>query len=249
MSKKNKVIPSSFSRAEDFGKCPLFFKYRHIDKIPDPRPELPEGQEYPNDRGIRIHTMAENVIKNPNLRIPDELALFDKRFETLRIMYKAKKCAPEVRLATRSDWTKSGFKEFDVTAWRGVIDALVMLSKHRAVVIDFKTGKKSGNEGKHYQQVAEYALTLALRNDNIQHFSLELWYLDSGEVSHYDATRSEILGTFQAVKNRHAKVNEAEYFYPTPTEYACRFCPYKTGLVGRGKKAYAGTGHCKKNVI
>ncbi len=250
MAKKAKS--SSFSRASDFEKCPLFFKYRHIDKIEDPRPKIP-GAEHPLDRGTRLHTLAENYVQTPRMKCPPELEQFKDRLDKLRILYERGWVALEERLAFDKTWNEVEYLDFENVIYRMVADVRIRPSKDKIIAIDYKTGKKDGNEVKHHDQCMEYATSYALVNQEIQEFTIQLWYFDQplsvGNPTIKVFTREQVLANFPKMRERHTKVIDAELFPAHPSMFACRFCPYKAGLVGRGKKAYAGTGHCRRNVV
>ena len=72
-----------------------------------------------------------------------------------------------------------------------------MAHRHHHVVIDYKTGKRWGNEVKHAQQTQLYALGTALRYDEIQNVYTELWYLDLDELVSMSMTRSQALTILQ----------------------------------------------------
>ena len=246
-----KAKSSSFSRASDFEKCPLFFKYRHIDKIPDPRP-TDSSVESPLDRGSRIHTMAENYVQNYKLPLPLELQGFEERFIKLRKLHKAGMVTLEEPVAFNKTWNRCSPTDFDNCIYRMVADVVIRPSKHSIIIIDHKTGKKHGNEVKHHDQCMEYATSFALVEPEVQEFTLQLWYLDQpqevGNPTIKEFDREKVLLNFDKMRKRHTNVIETEMFPAHPSQFACRFCPYKAGTVGSGKRAYPGTGHCRRNV-
>ena len=252
MSQLNKVKSTSFSRTSDYEKCPLFFKYRHIDKIKDPAPPLPEGVEYPMERGTRIHKLAEDYVQNSMLRLPEELAHHERGFAALRKAYEQEMVTLEMPLAFDKNWRLSAGDDFENTTYRMVADVAVQPTPDRLLIIDHKTGKKQGNEVKHHRQLMEYAVCFNIVAPQIQIFDMQIWYLDLPEGENVMAktfTRSQVVNAFTPMRERHNKVLEATIFPAHPSQFACRFCPYKSGMVGRGKRAYPGTGHCRKNVV
>ena len=250
--KKEFATSSSFSRAMDYEKCPLFFKYRHLDKIPDPAPQLLDknGQpmERPMERGSRIHTLAENYVMNPRITLPEELEKFAKEFNALQQMYQANMMTPEVQFAFNRDWKQVGYRDWDNAVYRAIIDILAQINDNRVLICDIKTGKKEGNEIKHHEQCMEYAVCVALTDPEVHIFDVEVWYIDHGEKLRNQFTRRQVLQGFQNMKDRHQDVLDARLFPAKPNKFACMFCPYKAGTVGFKKLAYPGTGHCRSNV-
>jgi len=242
---------SSFSRASDYEKCPLFFKYRHIDKIPDPRPEIP-GLEHPLDRGSRLHDLAERYVDGRLRRLPEELMDFKERFDKLKTLYGRGIVSLEEKLAFNVAWQPVEYFDKQVI-YRMIADFVIRPNAEQIVIGDLKSGAKDGNEIKHHDQCMEYATGYALTEPEVQEFTLQLWYLDqpqnAGNPTIKVFTRRQVLANFPRMKERHTKVIEAELFPAHPSQHACRFCPYKAGTVGRGKRAYGGTGHCRRNVV
>ena len=245
------VKSTSFSRAGDFEKCPLQFKLKHIDKIKDPAPPLPEGQEYPMERGTRIHTLAENFVMNDQMRLPDELRHHERRLRHLQHLYKLGMVECEQGLGFDENWNQVSPTDWANCRYRMVADVVVRPRDELIMIVDHKTGKKDGNEIKHHAQLMEYAVCFALIDPSIQLFYPQIWYIDLPEGENTlmkNMTRQQVLRAFPRIKERHRKLLEAKLFPAHPSQFACRFCPYKAGMVGRGKKAYPGTGHCRRNV-
>lgn len=115
-------------------------------------------------------------------------------------------------------------------AWlRLKLDAMVMHSKTVATVIDFKTGKKFGNEIKHGEQLQLYALTTFLRYPELEEVYAELWYLDQpegGNVTSKRYTRQQALMFKPAWTKRGVKITEATDFPPNPNKFSCQWCQY-----------------------
>ena len=127
----------------------------------------------------------------------------------------------------------------DKDAWARIkLDAFVRLSKTHAVVIDYKTGKKFGNEIKHAEQTQLYQLAAFLRYPELETIDVELWYTDQDDLTHMKYTRSQGMRFFQNFNQRGIAMTSAEEFPPSPNVFACKWCPY-------GPR---GTGDCDKGV-
>jgi CRISPR/Cas system-associated exonuclease Cas4 (RecB family) len=246
------VKSTSFSRASDYEKCKLQFKLKHIDKIPDPAPPLPEGQEYPMERGTRLHTLAENFIKNPMMRLPEELRSLERWLTHFQKLYQKNMVECEQGLGFDENWRQVSPTDWANCRYRMVADVVLRPSDKIICIVDWKSGKKENNEIKHHQQLMEYACCFALIDPDIQLFYPKVGYIDLPEGENTlekSFTREQVLRAFPRMKKRHEAVLNARIFPAEPSQFACRFCPYKAGMVGRGKKAYPGTGHCRRNVV
>lgn len=239
---------TSFSRWKEYAECPLKARLKFLEKVPDPRPDPPPGKEHPFDRGSRIHELAETIVKQGFDTIPEELNKFETRFNFLHDLYKLGNVNTEMPVAFDGNWQQSDPRDFSNTKYRMIADVFCDLGDNHLLVIDHKTGRKDGNEPIHMQQGIEYLCAMYMIYPSAQKFTFEVWYLDKGDVLTATFTRNELASSIEGFKERHERLWQTTTFPPTPSQQACRFCPFKKGSVGFGKNAYAGTGHCDRNV-
>lgn len=116
---------------------------------------------------------------------------------------------------------------------RSKLDALVFPSKYEAIVIDYKTGKKYGNEVKHGEQVQLYTLDTVMRYPDIEIVTTELWYPDQDEITTMTFTREQALKFRKNFAPRGMAVTTNTEWPANPNIFNCRYCDY-------GK-----TEHCK----
>lgn len=223
----------SYSRLSVFEQCKLRAKLAYVDKIPEPVRPLPAGKtEHANDRGTRIHESAERYVQGGVNLLP-ELSTFKDEFEALRTLYEEGKVALEGEWGFNNEWMPVAWNSSDVWV-RMKLDALVFLDPTHALVIDYKTGKKSGNEIKHGEQGQLYQLATFLRYPELERIDVEFWYTDQNDIARTSFTRKHGLNFLRLYTNRgNRMVTEAE-FPSNPNMFACKWCPY-------GQK---GTGHC-----
>ena len=120
------------------------------------------------------------------------------------------------------------------------LDALVHLSETEAVVIDYKTGKKFGNEIKHGEQLQMYQLCTFLRYPKLEVVHTELWYLDVDDLTHKMFTRDQGLRFKRSFDQRGSAVTDCTDFKPNPNRFSCHWCRYGT--------KEGSTGDCKVGV-
>ncbi len=240
---------TSFSRLKEFRECPLKAKLKFLDKIPDPRPDPPPGQEHPMDRGSRIHDLAERYVRGEiEAGMPKELQKFQVQLDALKELYPQGRVEVELPLAMDVNWHRSDPKDFANTRYRMIADVVVQIQDTELLIVDHKTGRKDGNEVVHTQQGMDYIAAMAMNYTDVQKFNFEVWYLDKGEVlPTISFTRNELGTVIAEFISAHTQLLECRFFPPTPSYQACLWCPFKKGTVGRGKSAYAGTGHCTRN--
>lgn len=229
------ITSASYSRLLDFESCNFKAWLKHVKRIPDPRPS-PAA-----DRGTAVHQACEDWMRNdPKQPHPPKEAAkhFEAELNSLKESFIAGRASLEGEWAFDHDWK--------VTEWKGgwfrlKADAVVHPDKTNAVVIDYKTGKRFGNELKHGEQLQLYSLAVFLREPKVQHVTAELWYFDQDDLASLSISRKEGLRYLRLFDNRARKMTEATTFPPNPNAFSCRYCPYKPIELG-------GTGHCVKGV-
>lgn len=228
----------SYSRLSDFEQCKLRAKLKYIDRIPEPARPLPPGKtEHANDRGTRIHNSAEDFVSGKTDVLAPELAAFQIELQDLRNKYAHGMVSLEGEWAVNEEWEPVPWGSRE--AWARIkLDAFVRLSPTHAVVIDYKTGKKWGNEIKHAEQTQLYQLAAFLRYPELEIIDVELWYTDQDDLTHMKYTRQQGMRFFQNFNGRGVAMTSATEFPASPNIFSCKWCPY-------GPK---GTGDCAKGV-
>jgi RecB family exonuclease len=217
----------SYSRLVDFERCKFYAKLKYLDRLPEPERPLPAGvTEQANDRGSRIHQGAEDYVKHPTgIELLPELSNFREEFAELRKLYAAGLVSLEGEWAFDKDWNSVAWSGHDV--WlRMKLDALAFLTPRHAVAIDYKTGRKDGNEIKHAEQMQLYQLGTFLRYPELEQVTVELWYLDKNDLARTPYVRSRGLQARIGFHKRGAAMTSAVDFPANPNVYSCRYCRY-----------------------
>lgn len=232
----SKIRSWSYSRLLDFEACPLMAKLKIIDKIPEPERPLPPGKtEHANDRGTRVHNECELYVRGEG-PLPQEARYFEDEFKSLAAKFKKGTVSLEGEWGFDKEWQPIDWK----LAWlRMKLDANIHLSNTHAAVVDYKTGRKFGNEVKHGEQLQMYALAVFLRYPQVEHVTAELWYLDVNDLTSLDVTRPIGLRQLKPFDKRGRKMTEATEFPANPNAHSCRYCPYHPAK---------GTGDCPHGV-
>lgn len=125
-----------------------------------------------------------------------------------------------------------------VSPWlRLKLDALVFHDEKTATVIDYKSGKKFGNEIKHGEQLQLYQLTTFLRYPQLETIYAELWYLDQPDgnnITSIKYTRPQGLKFRSNFDRRGSKLTNNTDWAPNPNRFSCRWCPYGPWEGGTG---------------
>jgi len=211
----------SYSALKTFEECPYrsyISKVKKIQEVSGPAAE----------RGTLIHQEAEDYVNGTLGEFPATLSKFKSQFEELRALFVDAKVELEGEWGFNLDWSPVGWMEKDTWA-RIKLDALVHQDEQSARVIDYKTGKKWGNEIGHAQQCLLYAIGTFFRYPHIEFVQTELWYLDKGETTIKQWTREQAMQFTPNWHKRALVMTTANEFPPTPSKNACRWCSYKKG--------------------
>lgn len=106
------------------------------------------------------------------------------------------------------------------------LDAIVFHDETTATLIDYKTGRKFGNEIKHAEQVQMYQLGAFMRFPKLQTVYSELWYLDQDEVSSQKFNRVGGLRFRDKFTKRGDLLVNCDDFPANPNKFSCKWCQY-----------------------
>jgi RecB family exonuclease len=211
----------SYSALKVYEECPYRSYIAKVKKIHEPSGPAAE-------RGTLIHEEAEQYVDGTIGEFPDSLKKFKPEFESLRAMYENAKVELEGEWGYDLDWRPVGWME-KATWARIKLDALVHEDEQSARVIDYKTGKKFGNEISHSQQGLLYAIGTFFRYPHLEFVQVEFWYLDKGETTKKNYTREQAMQFAPGWHRRAIIMTTAVEFDPTPSKDSCRWCSYRKG--------------------
>ncbi|CFA16622.1 RecB family exonuclease [Mycobacterium tuberculosis] len=240
------------SRATDFKQCPLLYRFRAIDR-------LPEATSAAQLRGSVVHAALEQLYGLPaGLRSPDTArSLVQRAWDQM--------VAAEPELAGELDPGQptqlledaralvSGYYRLedptrfdpqcceqrvevelaDGTLLRGYIDRIDVPATGELRVVDYKTGKappaaRALAEFKAMFQMKFYAVAL-FRSRGVPPTRLRLIYLADGQLLDYSPDRDELLRfekTLMAIWRAIQSAGETGDFRPNPSRL-CDWCPHQ----------------------
>lgn len=217
----------SYTSLINYEKCAYLAWLKHGEKVP-------EGENKYSDRGIQIHKAAEDFVQKKGPMTPELETHFGAEFKALQRAYGTGHVSLEGEWGFDKNWAPVDWRAKE--CWgRMKLDALVLPTPEYAVVIDYKSGKRFGNEIKHGEQMELYQLGTFIRYPNVQKVTVELWYVDKDELHRIDFTRAEGLRRLPIYNKRAVKMTTATKFPPNPNVFNCPRCPYGPN----------NTGHCK----
>jgi putative RecB family exonuclease len=246
-------LPTSFSasRANDFMQCPLLYRFRVIDRLPEP-PSVAAV------KGTLVHSVLERLFQAPAPQRTIELALDAAPLEWERMRQESPDLDAllESEGISHTDWmaavaplVQTYFTLEDPTRFepasleelvqwrvsddlllRGFIDRVDRSAAGDLRVVDYKTGKapREGYENKAMFQMRFYGLLLWRTTGQIPRL-LQLMYLGDGRTLSYSPDESDLLSTERKVKALWQAITDAverRDFRPNRTAL-CGWCAHK----------------------
>ena len=239
------------SRASDFMTCPLLYRFRVVDRLPE-RPSMVAV------RGSVVHKVLENLFDLPSQQrthdraalmlgpawetllaeepalaelfgddAPDLASWLDEcrdlltRYFALEDPQRFEPAEREVHVATTLE---SGL------ILHGYVDRLDLAPTGEMRVVDYKTGRapSPGFESKSMFQMRFYALVLWRLYGRVPRL-LQLLYLGSGETLTYEPDEADLRGTqakVQAIWEAIARATESGDWRASPSKL-CDWCDHK----------------------
>lgn len=210
------ILQWSFSRLNDWRKCPKMAFFKHVQKMKEP------GNKH-TERGSAIHLLCQKYVEGKIAVLPEELKKFKKEFEVL----KKNKAQCEAEWAFGPDWVAQTWFAKLYKLLRVKTDACYLVKGKNPVarVIDFKTGRV--NES-HEEQLSLYALATLLMYPEATSVETELWYLDSGDKTAQVFPASDLPALKEYWESVAKPMFEDKSFQCKPGD-ACRFCWFRKG--------------------
>ncbi|MGH3632991.1 RecB family exonuclease [Mycobacterium sp.] len=241
------------SRAADFKQCPLLYRLRAIDRLPEPPSTaqlrgsvvhaaleqlygLPAAQRVPATARALVGPAWEQLIAGE----PALAAGFDPEQCTQLLDEARALLSGYYRLEDPTRFDPQGCEQrievelADGTLLRGFIDRIDVAPTGELRVVDYKTGKappeaRALAEFKALFQVKFYAVAL-LRSRQVLPTRLRLIYLADGQLLDYSPDRDELLRfekTLMAIWRAIQSAGATGDFRPSPSRL-CDWCPHQT---------------------
>jgi len=205
----------SYSAWSTYTECGLRFKFRYIDKAPEP-PSAAMA------RGTDLHTKAEywldGKITGP---LPKGLKKLEAEFKGLRALGSAVKV--EAWWSVKQDWMPTKF------GWLLGKSDVHVADNSELTVIDHKSGRIYAE--KHAQQASLYSALGFAHYPKVKKVTAEFWYIDQGEVLTWEWTAAQVKDLQAEWGRRGEEVMAANNLEARPGYY-CKWCPYSKAVGG-----------------
>lgn len=201
-------MPWSLSQFGLYDQCPAKYKFRHKDRLPDPRGPAAS-------RGSEIHNTLEKYLETGSWAATIPPYTINKAESMRNLGYQ-----PEVKLAFDDKWQ---LVEWDSPiAWiRGVIDSK-LVAPPEIHMGEWKTGKIYED---HDRQRHLY-LTMALSGwPNIQKAVISTIYVDQSHSIEDSMEREQLREAQEVWEKRFIKIQGDTFFSPRPGGH-CTYCNF-----------------------
>jgi hypothetical protein len=158
------------------------------------------------------------------------LSNFTTEFVWARSLHKKRQAIVEQEWGVDKEWGPAPWK----TAWGRIkADLVVFPSPAHAILVDFKTGRKIGNEIKHSEQLQLYSLATAVLYPKVKTITSQLWYLDApleDNLTQLETTSALAMKKFLPYWDKKARaMTSAKTFKANCNKFSCKWCPFKEG--------------------
>lgn len=222
----NPITAWSYSRYNTYALCPLQFKLKFIDKVPEPG--SPAMQ-----RGDMIHKGIAAYVQGSSSTLPRDALQNPVIVDLIQEVKAMPNKEVEQQWGYGAHWQPTGwFDRGGEKVWfRSVLDAGVIYDDMTFEAVDWKTGKRYGSNE---DQMETQAIAVFQRFKSVKHVTARLAYIDEKganpfEFHEFPATK------LQSLKDKWEKKTkpmfEDEVFAPRPNE-KCRFCSFSKSKSG-----------------
>lgn len=229
----------SFSRWEVFTKCAWAAFLQYVEKH---EPGHDPKREAAFKKGRDAHDWAEQYVRGDLDALPKILQKFQANFERLRKLYaeSPSHLVMEEEWGFDAQWQPTDYWG-DLIWLRVKLDRMEWLDPERtsAEIVDYKTGRKFGNEVKHNMQGQLYAICAFMLFPELEAVRVIFEYLEEGKPTVKTYSREQAMAMLPAWDRRGKSITQAKAFPPRPNKISCRYCPF-----GPNK----GTGICEYGV-
>ncbi|MEV7396349.1 PD-(D/E)XK nuclease family protein [Aeromicrobium sp. NPDC092404] len=240
------------SRAGDFQNCPLLYRFRTIDRLPEPADPVMV-------RGTLVHAVLEDLFgeEAPGRTLDRAVELLPGEWDKLRSeeprladLFTVEQAADETAwLASCVDllrtyfamedprWLEPASREERVSyelesgvTFAGIVDRIDIAPDGRVRVVDYKTGRSPNPrfEDKAMFQMRFYALVI-WRTRGVLPTLLQLMYLGDGSFLTYEPDEQELLATERKLVALWAAIERAIELrdFPPRKSGLCGWCAHK----------------------
>lgn len=211
------IVTHSFSSIKMYENCPKRYYHQRITK------EVKDEGGSATIHGERVHKMLEDALKSPTGELPPEGAIYAKLLNSVRAYSANAKVLAEQELTLNEHLLPTGW--WDADAWiRSKLDVLVLYDD-RAVVIDWKTGKRRPD----FSQLELFALQVFSHYPLVNKVSSAFVWLQDGTTDKEVYKRDQLDAMWERFMLKVERIQESvkHGVWPAKPSGLCNYCPCK----------------------
>lgn len=217
----------SFNRLITYEACNYHARLEYLDKRPFPATYDRSHAE----RGNLVHSAAEAYVRGEGELIQElSKPLVIERIEGYRAAYAQGRALVEEEWGFNRDWQPTSWFAPDI--WQRAKCDVVLDADDCVEVVDWKTGKREGNEVKHAQQGLLYAIDALIKFPAKERVKIRFIYTDEGKEKLHDHSRLVTMRMLPGWDARARAMTQATVFPAKANKMTCRFCPYAPTVNG-----------------
>jgi len=233
----------SISKLFMYEQCPMRFRLKYIDRMPEPPPE----PNSPLERGNRIHKHLEDFITGKRDTLDKieakNIGPFVPMIDRLVQLYACGMATIEEDWVLGRNWElttkdarclvhgkefQEGCEACENALWLWVKLDWSVTDERQSLVItgDWKSGKSQYKAVDHIQQTQLYAAVSAIKYEWADRHVVEIPYVDEGWIRKAEYTREEALKFIDRFHRRAERIYSDRLFRANPNAVTCKYCPY-----------------------
>lgn len=214
----NPISAWSYSRWATYALCPLQFKFKFIDKLPEPgSPAMQRGND--------IHVGIAAFLKGTATTLPRESMANPVIVDLIQQIATFPDKEVEQQWGYGAQWQPTGwFDRGGEKVWfRSVLDVGLMYEDLSYELVDWKSGKRYGSND---EQMETQALAVMKRFKPVKHVTTRLAYMDEKGNNPFEFAEFPVSHMQRLADKWEKKVQpmfDDTMFAPRPND-KCRFC-------------------------
>ena len=215
-----RFAPYSFSKLSTYQQCPLRFKFKYIDKIPEGK-----FDDSALVKGSNVHSILENYseVQQQN-SIVEKFLKCDIAQKYLPAILGTSKSVKEFNIGLDTKLNPSKYSDKS-TIFRGKVDLMTVIDK-TLNIIDYKTGKYKEEKYQSYDQLMFYAIYYFIRYHKIDKIRISYVYLEA-QLENEMILERKYLSSYidRLIKTINSVETDTQFI--KNKSILCNWCPYQ----------------------
>lgn len=176
------------------------------------------------ERGINLHDWIEKYIKGDLKILPADVKNHREYIEKAKELYESGIVMQlEMPWFFDREYVPCEKKDRRIMVKQ---DLFYFTGANSAVLDDWKTGKRDGNEAKHARQIKRYVIAAFMRFPELEYVEGSARYLDKNDIFTRGYTREQAMAFFKTEENLLRRFFHDTKCMPKPNRINCKGCEY-----------------------